>query len=80
MPVHQSTDRNLYVNDIIYNGIDTKQSAALMAQQAFISFAVSGGTTPSVSETSDHGSVAAEPVAAWHLHSRRRYVRPRRRQ
>jgi hypothetical protein len=52
-----STDRNLYVNDIIYNGIDTKQSAALMANGVH-SFAVSGGTTPSVSETSDHGSLA----------------------
>ena len=27
-----ATDRNLYVNDIVYNGTDTKQSAALMAR------------------------------------------------
>jgi hypothetical protein len=52
-----STDRNLYVNDIIYNGTDTKQSAALKAN-GVKSFAESGGTTPSVSETSDHGSLA----------------------
>ena len=26
-----ATDRNLYVNDIVYNGTDTKQSAALMS-------------------------------------------------
>ena len=51
-----ATDRNLYVNDIVYNGTDTKQSAALMSQGAK-TFSVSGGTTPSVSETGDHGSL-----------------------
>ena len=51
-----STDRNLYVNDIVYNGIDTGQSAALMSTGAK-TFSVSGGTTPSVSEISDHGSL-----------------------
>lgn len=51
-----STDRNLYVNDIIYNGTDTKQSAALKTNRAR-SFKENGGTTPSVSETSDHGSL-----------------------
>ena len=52
-----ATDRNLYVNDIVYNGTDTGQSAALMGQGAK-TFSVSGGTTPSVSETGDHGSLA----------------------
>ena len=51
-----STDRNLYVNDIVYNGSDTGQSAALMSQGAK-TFLVSGGTTPSVFETGDHGSL-----------------------
>ena len=51
-----ATDRNLYVNDIVYNGTDTKQSAALMSAGAK-TFSVSGGTTPSVSETGDHGSL-----------------------
>jgi hypothetical protein len=52
-----ATDRNLYVNDIVYNGTDTGQSAALMGQGAK-TFPISGGTTPSVSETGDHGSLA----------------------
>jgi Ca-dependent carbohydrate-binding module xylan-binding/Glycosyl hydrolase family 26 len=51
-----ATDRNLYVNDIVYNGTDTGQSAALMGQGAK-TFSVSGGTAPSVSETGDHGSL-----------------------
>ena len=51
-----ATDRNLYVNDIVYNGTDTGQTAALMTQGAK-TFSVSGGTTPSVSETGDHGSL-----------------------
>jgi parallel beta-helix repeat protein len=51
-----ATDRNLYVNDIVYNGIDTGQTAALKHQGAK-TFAISGGTTPSVSETGDHGSL-----------------------
>ena len=51
-----ATDRNLYVNDIVYNGTDTGQSAALMSTGAK-TFSVSGGTTPSVSETGDHGSL-----------------------
>ena len=44
------------MNDIVYNGADTKQSAALMSTGAK-TFSVSGGTTPSVSETSDHGTL-----------------------
>ena len=52
-----ATDRNLYVNDIVYNGTDTKLSAALMANGAK-TFSISGGTTPSVSETGDHGSLS----------------------
>jgi hypothetical protein len=51
-----STDRNLYVNGISYNGTNTAQSAALMGQGPK-AFAVSGGTTPSVTETGDHGSL-----------------------
>ena len=51
-----ATDRNLYVNDIVYNGTDTHLSAALMGNGAK-TFSVSGGTTPSVSETGDHGSL-----------------------
>jgi beta-glucanase (GH16 family) len=51
-----ATDRNLYVNDIAYNGTDTGQSAALMHQGAK-TFSISGGTTPSVSETGNHGSL-----------------------
>jgi hypothetical protein len=49
-------DRNLYVNDVVYNGTDTKQSAALKHNGA-TTFSISGGTTPSVSETGDHGSL-----------------------
>ncbi len=51
-----ATDRNLYVNDIVYNGTDTHLGAALMGNGAK-TFSVSGGTTPSVSETGDHGSL-----------------------
>ena len=51
-----STDRNLYVNDIVYNGTDTKQSAPLYSNGAK-TFSIAGGTTPSVSETGDHGSL-----------------------
>lgn len=52
-----STDRNLYVNDVIYNGVDTAKSASLLANGSK-AFAVTGGTTPSVAETSDHGSLS----------------------
>ncbi len=51
-----ATDRNLYVNDIVYNGTDTGLSAPLMGNGAK-TFAVSGGTPPSVSESGDHGSL-----------------------
>jgi len=51
-----SLDRNLYVNDIVYNGTDTKQSTPLYADVTK-TFSISGGTTPSVTETSDHGSL-----------------------
>jgi beta-glucanase (GH16 family) len=51
-----ATDRNLYVNDIIYNGTDTGLNAVLYSNGPK-TFAVSGGTTPSVSETGDHGSL-----------------------
>ena len=49
--------RNLYVNGISYDGTATGQSAELTHTGAK-TFAVSGGTTPSVSETGDHGSLA----------------------
>jgi Ca-dependent carbohydrate-binding module xylan-binding len=52
-----STDRNLYVNDIVFNGTDTGKSAALLANGPK-TFSLSGGTAPSVSEQSDHGSLA----------------------
>ena len=52
-----ATDRNLYVNAITYGGTATGQSAALMGGGPK-SFTVSGGTTPTVSETGDHGSLA----------------------
>jgi hypothetical protein len=51
-----STDRNLYVNGVSYNGTATGQTLALMAGGPK-TFAVSGGTTPSVSEVSDHGTL-----------------------
>jgi hypothetical protein len=51
-----STDRNLYVNGVSYNGTATGQTLALMAAGPK-TFAVSGGTTPSVSEASDHGTL-----------------------
>jgi hypothetical protein len=52
-----TTDRNLYVNGVNYGGANTNQSAALMSGGPK-TFVVSGGTTPSVSETGDHGSLA----------------------
>jgi len=51
-----TTDRNLYVNAVTYNGTNTNQSAALMGGGPK-TFAISGGTTPAVSETGDHGSL-----------------------
>jgi hypothetical protein len=51
-----STDRNLYVNDIIYRGTDTHLSTGIYTTGPR-NFSVSGGTTPSVSETGDHGSL-----------------------
>jgi hypothetical protein len=51
-----ATDRNLYVNAITYNGAATGQSAEL-ANTGAKTFTVSGGTTPSVTETGDHGSL-----------------------
>jgi uncharacterized protein (TIGR01370 family) len=51
-----ATDRNLYVNGVTYNGTNTNQSAALKSVGAK-TFAVSGGTTPAVTETGDHGSL-----------------------
>ena len=52
-----TNDRNLYVNSIAYNGTATGQSAVpgITGPQVFT---VSGGTTSSVSETGDHGSLA----------------------
>jgi hypothetical protein len=49
-------DRNLYVSDVVYNATDTGKSASLFCNGAK-TFALSGGTNPSVSETSDHGSL-----------------------
>ena len=51
-----ATDRNLYVNDVVYNGTDTGKNATLMGNGAK-TFAVSGGTPPSVSAFGDHGSL-----------------------
>jgi hypothetical protein len=51
-----SKDRNLYVNDIIYRGTDTHLSTGIYTTGPR-NFSVSGGTTPSVSETGDHGSL-----------------------
>jgi hypothetical protein len=50
-----SLDRNLFVNDIIYNGVDTKATATLYNGSVPKTFTVSGGTTPSVNATGDHG-------------------------
>jgi T5SS/PEP-CTERM-associated repeat protein len=50
------TDRNLYVDDIVYKGTDTHQSTPFLNTGAK-TFVVTGGTTPSVSETGDHGSL-----------------------
>jgi Ca2+-binding RTX toxin-like protein len=44
------------VNDIVYNGTDTHLTASLMGAGAK-TFSVSGGTTPAVTETGDHGSL-----------------------
>ena len=44
------------MNSITYNGTNTNQNAALL-NQGPKTFAVSGGTTPAVSETSDHGTL-----------------------
>ncbi len=52
-----TNDRNLYVNSIAYNGTATGQSAVLGITGPQV-FTVSGGTTSSVSETGDHGSLA----------------------
>ena len=52
-----STDRNLYVDKVIYNGVDSGQSATLYSNGPK-SFVVSGGTNPTMQETSDHGSLA----------------------
>ena len=52
-----ATDRNLYVNGVTYNGTATGQSGVLGITGPQ-SFAVSGGTAPSVSETGDHGTLA----------------------
>jgi hypothetical protein len=51
-----SLDRNLYINDIIYNGTDTGASHSQFTTGSS-SFSVTGGTAPSVSETGDHGSL-----------------------
>jgi hypothetical protein len=50
-------DRNLYLDGVSYLGTSTGQSAAFYGTGPQ-SFAISGGTTPAVSETSDHGSLA----------------------
>ncbi len=52
-----STDRNLYINAISYDGTNTGQSAGLYVSGPHV-FAVSGGTAPAVSETSDHGALS----------------------
>jgi hypothetical protein len=51
-----SLDRNLYINDIIYNGTDTGDNHAQKTNGSS-SFTVTGGTAPSVNETGDHGSL-----------------------
>jgi hypothetical protein len=58
-----ATDRNLYVNGITYGGVATGQSGVLFSTGP-MAFTVSGGTTPSVSETGDHGSLAKSLSAA----------------
>ena len=52
-----AADRNLYVNAITYGGANTAQSAMLAGVGAK-AFTVTGGTTPALSETGDHGSLA----------------------
>jgi hypothetical protein len=54
-----ATDRNLYVNTLSYDGTATGQSA-MLAVAGPTTFAVSGGATPSVSETGDHGSLTKD--------------------
>jgi uncharacterized protein (TIGR01370 family) len=51
-----ATDRNLYVNGVSYGGTATWQTLALMGGGPK-TVAISGGTTPSVSESSDHGTL-----------------------
>jgi Ca-dependent carbohydrate-binding module xylan-binding len=51
-------DRNLYVNGANYNGTATGQTLTLLGGGSK-TFTVSGGTTPSVSEISDHGTLQA---------------------
>ena len=63
-----STDRNLYVNAITYNGTNTNQSAALMGGGPK-TFAISGGTTPAVSETAITARFR-NSHAGWQLHGR----------
>jgi hypothetical protein len=55
-----TANRNLFVNDIVYNGTDTGQTAALYSNGATTS-SVSGDTTLSVSETGDHESLQENP-------------------
>jgi Ca-dependent carbohydrate-binding module xylan-binding len=49
-------DRNLYINAVTYQGLDTHQSATLSSAGA-ASLSLSGGTSPAVSETGDHGTL-----------------------
>jgi hypothetical protein len=49
-------DRNLYVDAVSYDGTNTDQTAELMIAGPR-TFAISGGTTRSVSESGDHGSL-----------------------
>ena len=74
-----ATDRNLYVNDIVYNGTDTDQTAALMSAGAK-TFSVSGGTTPVGQRDGRSRLLAEEPVADRHLHRRWRHLRAQQRQ
>lgn len=49
-------DRNLYIDDIIYRGVDTGKNAPLY-DNGTANFTVNGGTVPKVTETGDHGSL-----------------------
>ena len=51
-----ATGRNLYVDTIGYGGTNTVQNAMLTVSGPQ-TFAVTGGTTPGVSEAGDHGSL-----------------------